>query len=170
VKVAAADKPEREKPVPVVEKASARPVALPRLPAPALAPVEKPKAPAAKKAAPEATSDDDDDSNIPPPTKAKPAAPAPAPKAAAAPAAAKPSGGADGFLRLGSKPWTNIAVDGKDTGLHTPQTKIKLSAGPHRVTLTNPQFNIKETFSVDIKPGDTETVIKDLRQSSDDSD
>ena len=74
-------------------------------------------------------------------------------------------------MRLGSKPWTNISVDGKDTGLHTPQTKIKLGAGSHRITLTNPQFNIKETFSVDVKAGETETVIKDLRpQNNDDSD
>jgi eukaryotic-like serine/threonine-protein kinase len=76
----------------------------------------------------------------------------------------------EGYLRLGSKPWTNIAVDGKDTGMHTPQTKMKLPAGSHRITLTNPQFNIKETFSVDIKPDQTETVIKDLRPQGGDSD
>ena len=76
----------------------------------------------------------------------------------------------DGWLRLGSKPWTNILVDGKETGLHTPQTHLKLGAGSHRITLTNPQFSIKETFSVDIKAGETETVIKDLRPQGGDSD
>ena len=75
-----------------------------------------------------------------------------------------PSGSGEGYLRLGSKPWTNILVDGKETGLHTPQTHLKLAAGAHRITLINAQFNIKETFSVDIKAGETETVIKDLRQ------
>jgi len=80
------------------------------------------------------------------------------------------SSGSDGWLRLGSKPWTNIVVDGKETGLHTPQTHLKLAAGSHRITLTNPQFSIKETFSVDIKAGETETVIKDLRPSGGDSD
>jgi hypothetical protein len=75
----------------------------------------------------------------------------------------------EGYLRIGSKPWTNIAVDGKDTGLHTPQTKMKLPVGSHRISLTNPQFNIKETFSVDSRVDQTETVIKDLRpQGSDD--
>jgi hypothetical protein len=98
--------------------------------------------------------------------KAPDKSPAPADKPAAA---AVPSG--DGWLRLGSKPWTNIVVDGKETGLHTPQTHLKLAAGGHRITLTNAQFNIKETFSVEIKPGETETVIKDLRQQGgDDSD
>ncbi len=80
------------------------------------------------------------------------------------------SSGGEGWLRLGSKPWTNIVVDGKETGLHTPQTHLKLAAGSHRITLTNPQFNIKETFSVDIKSGETETVIKDLRPQGGDSD
>ncbi len=94
----------------------------------------------------------------------------PAPPPPAAKPAAVASGG-EGYLRLGSKPWTNIAVDGKETGTHTPQTKLKLAPGSHRITLTNPQFNIKETFSVDIKAGETETVIKDLRpQNNDDSD
>ncbi|MCU1277670.1 MAG: serine/threonine protein kinase, partial [bacterium] len=96
----------------------------------------------------------------------------PEPKAPVDKAADKssaPSGG-DGWLRLGSKPWTNILVDGKETGLHTPQTHLKLGAGSHRITLTNPQFSIKETFSVDIKSGETETVIKDLRPQGGDSD
>jgi serine/threonine protein kinase len=99
-----------------------------------------------------------------------------APEKTAAPAekpavAASSGGGGDGWLRLGSKPWTNIVVDGKETGLHTPQTHMKLAAGGHRITLTNAQFNIKETFSVEIKAGETETVIKDLRQQgSDDTD
>jgi hypothetical protein len=82
----------------------------------------------------------------------------------------KPSAGGEGWLRLGSKPWTNIAVDGKDSGQHTPQTHMKLSAGSHRITLTNPQFNIKETFTVEIKAGETTTEIKDLRPQGADSD
>ncbi len=98
------------------------------------------------------------------PDEDTPPAKAPAEK----PAASASAG--DGWLRLGSKPSTSITVDGKDTGLHTPQTKLKLSAGAHRITLTNPQFSIKETFSVDIKTGETETVIKDLRQQGGDSD
>ncbi len=98
--------------------------------------------------------------------------PTPEPKAPVEKPAAteKPSSGGEGWLRLGSKPWTNILVDGKDTGLHTPQTHLKLGAGSHRITLTNPQFNIKETFSVDIKSGESETVIKDLRPQGADSD
>jgi serine/threonine protein kinase len=84
----------------------------------------------------------------------------PVPRLAEKPAIA---GAGEGYLRLGSRPWTNITVDGKDTGLHTPQTHMKLPAGSHRITLANPQFGVKETFSVEISAGATETIIKDLR-------
>jgi serine/threonine protein kinase len=87
------------------------------------------------------------------------ATPALAPKSEKERTADKAPAG-EGYLRLGSKPWANIAVDGKDTGLHTPQIHLKLGAGSHRITLTNPQFSIKETFTVEIKSGETETVTK----------
>jgi serine/threonine protein kinase len=177
VKLAAAPKPEpveKEKPEPV--KKAVR--ELPRPPKETTPPKVAAKKPAGASAM-NGESDDDDDSGTPapPPKKAAVAAPAPAPKPAPK-AAEKPApvekpvekASGEGWLRLGSKPWTNISVDGKDTGLHTPQTKIKLTPGSHRITLTNPQFNIKETFSVDIKAGETETVIKDLRQQGSDND
>ena len=84
--------------------------------------------------------------------------------------APEPAATGSGFLRIGSKPWTTIALDGKDTGLHTPQTQMKVAAGSHRITLSNPQFKIRQTFSVDIKAGETITVIKDLRPQGGDSD
>ena len=74
----------------------------------------------------------------------------------------------EGFLRLGSKPWTKIAVDGKDSGLTTPQTHLRLNAGSHKITLSNPQFGIVNSFTVDIKTGETETVVKDLRKPAND--
>jgi hypothetical protein len=79
----------------------------------------------------------------------------------------KPTTG-EGYLRLGSKPWTNISIDGKDIGMHTPQTHIKLPVGTHRITLSNPQFGVKETFSVEISAGGTETVVKNFNQNSTD--
>jgi len=66
-----------------------------------------------------------------------------------------------GVLVLGSKPPCEIAIDGSATGLHTPQKDIKLSVGRHRITLTNAEFNIKETFTVDIKADAPEKLIKD---------
>ncbi len=78
------------------------------------------------------------------------------------------SSGGEGYLRLGSKPATKVIIDGKDTGQWTPIPKLSLSAGTHKVTLTNPQLQIKETFTVEIKPGESETVIKDLRSQTSD--
>jgi len=149
-----APEPAAEKPKAAPKPVAAAPRELPRLPkddTPKPAPAPKPAA-APKKEKAQLADDELLDE--------KPAA-----KPAKAPVAA-----GDGYLRLGSKPWTNIAVDGKDSGLHTPQTQMRLTAGSHRVTLTNPQFNIKETFSVEIKAGETATVIKDLRPQGQDSD
>ncbi|MEO7734606.1 MAG: hypothetical protein ABIY55_26860, partial [Kofleriaceae bacterium] len=72
-----------------------------------------------------------------------------------------PEGKAQGVLVLGSKPPCDIAIDGNTTGLHTPQKEIKLSVGRHRITLSNGEFNIKDTFVVDIKADAPEKMIKD---------
>jgi hypothetical protein len=77
------------------------------------------------------------------------------------PVASAPSGGT-GTLQLGAKPPCKIYVDGKDTGLVTPQRSLEVKAGTRRITLVNNEFNIKETFAVDVKPGATEKVIKDF--------
>jgi len=68
---------------------------------------------------------------------------------------------AKGILVLGSKPPCEIAIDGSPTGLHTPQTEIKLTPGRHKVTLVNSEFGIKESFNVDIKLDAPEKMIKD---------
>jgi len=70
-------------------------------------------------------------------------------------------GGGQGTLLLGSKPPCEIFVDGKSTGLSTPQKDLKLAAGKHKITLVNNEFGIKETFAVDIKADATEKQIKD---------
>jgi len=74
--------------------------------------------------------------------------------------AAEPSE-AKGILVLGSKPPCEIIIDGTPTGLHTPQTEIKLTPGRHKVTLVNSEFGIKESFNVDIKLDAPEKMIKD---------
>jgi len=67
----------------------------------------------------------------------------------------------EGTLLLGSKPPCDIFIDGKATGLQTPQRDIKLSSGKHKITLVNNEFGIKETFAVDIKADNVEKQIKD---------
>jgi hypothetical protein len=75
------------------------------------------------------------------PVKATPKAPT---KAAA------PDVGGTGMLMVSSKPPCEIIVDGKPTGLSTPQRAMPLSPGAHKITLVNAQENIKKTVSVAI--------------------
>jgi hypothetical protein len=91
----------------------------------------------------------------PRPPRPKPPTPKPpTPK----PPTPKPAG--MGTLMIGSKPWTRIIIDGKDTGLTTPQRSLPLPAGKHVVTLRNPKFDIDVSFQVVIKAGQRTKVIK----------
>jgi len=67
----------------------------------------------------------------------------------------------DGVLSLGSKPPCQIFIDGRNTGLMTPQREIKLSPGPHKITLLNNEIGFRDTFTVNITAGQTTRQIKD---------
>ncbi|MCB9555989.1 MAG: protein kinase [Deltaproteobacteria bacterium] len=75
-------------------------------------------------------------------------------------AAAKPKG--NGLLMVNSKPWTQIVVDGKDTGLVTPQARITLPVGSHRITLRNKKFDIDQTFTVFIRAEKPTKLIRNF--------
>ena len=65
---------------------------------------------------------------------------------------------------ISSKPPCEILVDGKSTGLTTPQRAIKLPAGGHRITLVNATERINKTIAVQITAGTPTKVIQDLMQ------
>jgi hypothetical protein len=67
-----------------------------------------------------------------------------------------------GTLMLGAKPPCDIIINGKRTGLKTPQRAIQLPAGMHRVVLVNKKHDIRKAFKVRIKPGLTTRAIQDL--------
>jgi hypothetical protein len=71
-------------------------------------------------------------------------------------------GSGEGTLKISSKPPCEIVIDGKSTGLVTPQTSIALPAGSHRVTLVNREKDIKKTVSVQISANTTEKIIEDF--------
>ncbi len=83
-------------------------------------------------------------------------APSPAPRPKAS------TGGGTGTLRLNSRPWSQVYVDGKMIG-NTPQMNITLAAGEHRITLLNPEFQIRKNITVKIKAGETQTQIVTLQ-------
>jgi serine/threonine protein kinase len=68
-----------------------------------------------------------------------------------------------GYLRIGTKPWTKVYIDGRHYGT-TPLLKLKLSAGRHRVVLLNNNEGIRKTVYITIRKGATTTVIRDLRK------
>ncbi len=92
------------------------------------------------------------------------ATPRPSGEPPPAPAAAGDPGldASEGTLQVSAKPPCEISIDGKPTGLSTPQREIILSVGSHRITLTNKEFGIDETFTVDVKPGAPSKLVKDF--------
>jgi PEGA domain len=77
------------------------------------------------------------------------------------PAASKSSGGAGGMLRLNSRPWSQVYVDGRLVG-NTPQMGLPLSAGNHSIRLVNAQMGLTKTFSVSVKAGQMVTKVVNL--------
>jgi serine/threonine-protein kinase len=69
---------------------------------------------------------------------------------------------ATGLLRVNTRPWSKVSVDGVVVG-NTPQMNIKVSAGQHTLKLENPEFGIKQELSVTIQPGQTVTRVLTLR-------
>ncbi|MDB4973202.1 MAG: serine/threonine protein kinase [Myxococcaceae bacterium] len=94
------------------------------------------------------------------PPRSRPSA-APATDADEAPVRAKEtsgSAGGPGTLRINSRPWSQVTIDGRQVG-NTPQMNVSLPAGTHKVTLVNPEFNLRKNLTINIKPGQTETQI-----------
>jgi hypothetical protein len=79
-----------------------------------------------------------------------------------APAKIEKASGGDGTLMISSKPPCEIFVDGKPTGLTTPQRAIMLPAGAHKITLVNTAEGIKKTVSVQITADKPTKVIQDF--------
>ena len=70
--------------------------------------------------------------------------------------------GAEGTLMISTKPPCEIYIDGKATGLMTPQRSIALAAGKHKITLVNEDEDIKKTISVQITAAKPTKVIANL--------
>ena len=67
-----------------------------------------------------------------------------------------------GTLRLNSRPWSRVTIDGKLIG-NTPQFNIPLRAGSHSVNLVNPEFGLNKTVTIEIKPGEVVTKVLSLQ-------
>lgn len=85
-----------------------------------------------------------------------------APTKARAPAKAAPAAAGTGVLMVSSKPPCDIVIDGRPTGLTTPQRAIALPAGSHRVTLVNASENLTKTVNVTITADQPTKLIQNL--------
>jgi hypothetical protein len=79
---------------------------------------------------------------------------------AAAPVAHAAAG--NGILKVSAKPVCKIIIDGKGTGLSTPQIAIRLPAGHHNITLVNADEGVHLTTGVDIAAGRATPLIQDF--------
>ncbi|HEY5938249.1 MAG TPA: hypothetical protein VIU61_26540, partial [Kofleriaceae bacterium] len=68
----------------------------------------------------------------------------------------------EGTISVSSKPACEILIDGKSTGLTTPQRAIAVPLGKHKVTLVNTEIGVKKTLTVVVKAGEPATVIQDF--------
>jgi hypothetical protein len=76
--------------------------------------------------------------------------------------AAKADAAGEGTLMISSKPPCDIFIDGKATGLTTPQRSISLPVGTHKITLVNTAEGIKKTLPVQITADKPTKLIQDL--------
>jgi hypothetical protein len=84
----------------------------------------------------------------------------------AAPAAAAAERGATsgiGILRLNSRPWSQVFVDGKSVG-NTPQMGLRLRAGKHQIELVNPQLGMSKKFQVTVAADEIVTRAEMLEE------
>lgn len=82
-------------------------------------------------------------------------------KSAAIQARPAATAGDPGVLMLAAKPPCQIHIDGNKTGLTTPQRLLRLSPGGHRITLTNREHQIRDSFKVSIVSGKKTRIVRD---------
>lgn len=73
-----------------------------------------------------------------------------------------------GFLHLESTPIANIIVDGRRTGLATPQTRLRLTAGSHEIRLEAEDGGLVDRFTVEIVGGALQSVTRNMRADRND--
>jgi serine/threonine protein kinase len=71
-----------------------------------------------------------------------------------APAAAPPAAaGGVCVISLNSKPWSQVWIDGKDTGKVTPLVDYKVACGKHKVTFKNPEIPVERSENITVQAG-----------------
>jgi hypothetical protein len=82
---------------------------------------------------------------------------------ALAPPPAARGSATDCALRITSKPWTEIWIDGKNTGRRTPVDDLKVPCGQRKLQLKRPDKGIEQMEMVKVVPGKPYQGTYDLR-------
>jgi hypothetical protein len=148
--------PAAEAPAAVEEKAEEKPVAKKAEKAEkAEKAADKPKkAVASRRGRSSDDGEDDDDDD-----EAEDDVPAKKPVKTPAPAAASKG---MGTLLVNAKPPCEIIIDGKRTGLTTPQRSLELKPGAHTILLVNAENRIKKSSQVKVVAGKPTRLVVDL--------
>jgi serine/threonine protein kinase len=59
----------------------------------------------------------------------------------------------DCSITVGSRPWSEVWIDGKNTTKHTPFADYKIPCGKHRLTFKRPDLQIDRTESITVRSG-----------------
>ena len=54
---------------------------------------------------------------------------------------------------MGTRPWSEIWIDGKNTGRHTPYSE-SIACGKHKLTFKRPDLNLLRNESITVRPGE----------------
>jgi serine/threonine protein kinase len=73
----------------------------------------------------------------------------------ATPPAATLTDGQPCAVSVNSVPWSEVWIDGKNTGKHTPFVDVPIDCGNHRIDFKRPDLQIAESESIQVKPGQT---------------
>jgi hypothetical protein len=80
------------------------------------------------------------------------------PRPGPAPAVSAPDPWSDDLpsciVSVNSVPWSEVWIDGKNTGRHTPFVDVEIGCGPHRIDFKRPDLQIAESESIVVKPGE----------------
>lgn len=68
-----------------------------------------------------------------------------------------------GILRINSRPWAQVFIDGRLVG-NTPQLGMQIAPGEHQVRLVNGMFGMSKSFNVSVKAGERVTRVEMLEE------
>jgi hypothetical protein len=88
---------------------------------------------------------------------------------AAPPAGAKGTFGEAGecTITIGSRPWSEVWIDGKNTTKHTPIADLRVPCGRHRLGFKRPDLQIDKTETITVRSGEKFKQVYTLTKEAD---